>query len=237
MNNLILYPKLPFIFASTSSFNSALTRPNPPADVSERVKGSFYEVLVPFILPTTLRILAWAPCIAEGAIALSKLFPSSTSSKVLSVLLRNGKLPAFSLDRYVIAGTALTMLSSITRIWAIRTLGRHFTHELSIKKDHKLVTDGPYSFVRHPSYTAAALATTGLTILHASPGSFLRVCGWLDSTFGKTVAVVWVMQYILGIWVTISRSKREDEFLRGHFGAEWDKYAERVKYRLIPGLV
>ncbi|KAH7913636.1 hypothetical protein BJ138DRAFT_1145690 [Hygrophoropsis aurantiaca] len=237
MNNLVLFPKLPFIFASTYSFNSSLVRPNPPAGASERVKGSFYEVLVPFILPTTLRTLAWAPCIAEGAIALSKLFPSSTSSQILSVLLRNEKLPAFTLDRYVIAGTALTMLGSITRIWAIRTLGRHFTYELSIKKDHKLVTDGPYSFARHPSYVAATLATTGVAILHASPGSFLRVSGWLDSMFGKTMVAMWMMHYILGIWVAISRSKREDEYLRGHFGAEWDQYAERVKYRLIPGLV
>ncbi|KAH7927993.1 ICMT-domain-containing protein, partial [Leucogyrophana mollusca] len=134
------------------------------------------------------------------------------------------------------AGAAIAILGSIARIWAIRTLGRHFTFELSIKKDHKLVTDGPYSFVRHPSYTAGMLGSVGLMILHASPGSFVRACGWLESWVGKTLVASWVAPFIIVFALIFARSRSEDGILRAHFGEEWDRYAERTRYRLFPGL-
>ncbi|KAH7926708.1 ICMT-domain-containing protein [Leucogyrophana mollusca] len=229
------FTKLLFIFTSTYSFSSAFVRPTPP-DVSERVKGPYYERFVPFMLPMALRTVAWIPCIAEGAAVLSANFPSPTSSKILSAILRNGQLPSFTPDRYVIVGAAVTILGSIARLWAMRTLGRHFTAELSIKKEHKLITDGPYRWVRHPSYTAAALTSTGITILHASPGSLVRACGWLDSWVGKTLVGIWVAGFLSGVAMAFARSRREDAFLRAHFGAEWDRYAEKTRYRLIPGL-
>ncbi|KAH7927998.1 ICMT-domain-containing protein [Leucogyrophana mollusca] len=227
--------KFPFIFASTYSFSSAFVRPTPPSEASERVKGPFYERFLPYTLPVVLRTIAWIPCVAEGAVVLSTNLPSPTSSKILSALLQNGQLPSFTPDRYVIAGAAVTILGSIARLWAIRTLGRHFTHELSIKKEHKLVTDGPYAWVRHPSYTAGAVTSMGLIILHASPGSLVRACGWLDSWVGRTLVGIWMAQFLSGFAMTLARSVREDGYLRAHFGAEWDRYAERTRYRLIPG--
>src|SRR6185437_16196584 len=34
-----------------------------------------------------------------------------------------------------------------------RHLGKFFTWEQSIYKDHQLITSGPYSYVRHPAYS------------------------------------------------------------------------------------
>jgi len=48
-----------------------------------------------------------------------------------------------------------------------------FTFEMSIRKEHILVTSGPYGVVRHPGYTGALLAIGGMLLLHASEVSFV----------------------------------------------------------------
>ena len=52
-------------------------------------------------------------------------------------------------------------------------MGRMFTFEMSIRRDHKLVTSGPYGVVRHPGYTGILLVVSGMLLLHASEVSFL----------------------------------------------------------------
>ena len=47
------------------------------------------------------------------------------------------------------------------RWWAIVVLGRFFTVDVTIEKDHELVEAGPYRLVRHPSYTGVLLAFVG----------------------------------------------------------------------------
>lgn len=49
----------------------------------------------------------------------------------------------------------------ILRLWCYSTMGRFFTFELTMSSDHYLVTTGPYSFIRHPSYTAAIMLIMG----------------------------------------------------------------------------
>jgi protein-S-isoprenylcysteine O-methyltransferase len=50
----------------------------------------------------------------------------------------------------------------ILRWWAIITLGRFFTVDVTIEKDHELVERGPFRIVRHPLYTGVFLAFVGL---------------------------------------------------------------------------
>jgi protein-S-isoprenylcysteine O-methyltransferase Ste14 len=47
---------------------------------------------------------------------------------------------------------------------AIITLGRFFTVDVTIEKDHQLVERGPFRMVRHPSYTGVLLAFVGLAL-------------------------------------------------------------------------
>ncbi|KAF8351913.1 hypothetical protein F5887DRAFT_933008 [Amanita rubescens] len=56
---------------------------------------------------------------------------------------------------------------------------------MSVAKDHRLVTTGPYSIVRHPSYTGGFMATTSIFLLHASQGSWVRESGLLRYHSGK----------------------------------------------------
>ena len=50
------------------------------------------------------------------------------------------------------------------RWWAIITLGRFFTVDVTIEKNHELVERGPFHLVRHPSYTGVLLAFVGLAL-------------------------------------------------------------------------
>jgi len=43
-----------------------------------------------------------------------------------------------------------------------------FTFEMSIRKNHKLITSGPYAIVRHPSYVGVILVASGLMLIHGS---------------------------------------------------------------------
>ncbi|KAM5531771.1 hypothetical protein V8D89_014541 [Ganoderma adspersum] len=48
-----------------------------------------------------------------------------------------------------------------------------FTFEVIIKDDHKLITSGPYSYVRHPSYTGILCLTTGAYLMHFGAGGYV----------------------------------------------------------------
>jgi hypothetical protein len=52
----------------------------------------------------------------------------------------------------------------LLRWWAIITLGRFFTVDVTIEKDHELVERGPFRIVRHPSYTGVLLAFVGYAL-------------------------------------------------------------------------
>ena len=65
------------------------------------------------------------------------------------------QLPAAALPHqrsFVFAGVVLFVAGLLLRWWAIITLGRFFTVDVTIEKDHELVERGPLRVVRHPSY-------------------------------------------------------------------------------------
>ena len=68
------------------------------------------------------------------------------------------------------AGVVLFVAGLILRWWAIIILGRFFTVDVTIEKDHELVERGPFRIVRHPSYTGVLLAFVGLASIAAELG-------------------------------------------------------------------
>ena len=122
------------------------------------------------------------------------------------------------------------------RLLCFRTLGQFFTFELSIKKEHKLVTSGPYSIVRHPSYVGAVMIGIGTVLCHFGPGSWYEGCiGW-GSLASKLFTAAWGGWTLVLPPLLIGRVSAEDEILRKEFGEEWEAYAKRVPYKLIPGI-
>lgn len=48
--------------------------------------------------------------------------------------------------------------------WSRIILGRNWSATVTIKKDHELVSSGPYAIVRHPLYSGVLLAMLGTAI-------------------------------------------------------------------------
>lgn len=102
------------------------------------------------------------------------------------------------------------------RWWAIVTLGRMFTVDVSILDDHELVVRGPFRFVRHPSYTGALLAFLGLGV-----------------AFGNVIAIA--AAFVPFFCALLYRMHVEETALRARFGASYEAYAATTK-RLVPGV-
>lgn len=74
---------------------------------------------------------------------------------------------------WIIAGLALFIVGFIVIIVGHVTLWRNYSSFLVIHKDHKLVTQGIYRFVRNPIYLGTIMACIGLPIYAASLYGFL----------------------------------------------------------------
>lgn len=128
------------------------------------------------------------------------------------------------------------IIGGLIRLNCYRALGRYFTFELSIFKEHKLITAGPYSIVRHPAYTGTLLALFGNCLSQLTPGSWIRESGVLGTWAGLCFFVVWSFIAAYAVYIVFSRVKVEDMFLKEEFGQQWVDWEKNVKFMLIPGV-
>jgi protein-S-isoprenylcysteine O-methyltransferase Ste14 len=61
-----------------------------------------------------------------------------------------------------IVGFAAFILGVLFRLWAIRTLGRYYSHIVREVTNHAIVDSGPYRLVRHPAYLGMIVANIGV---------------------------------------------------------------------------
>jgi len=115
-----------------------------------------------------------------------------------------------------VAAVVLFAAGLILRWWAIVILGRFFTVDVTIEKDHELVERGPFEWVRHPSYTGVLLAFVGWA---------LTLRNWV------AMGVVLVPIFV----AFLRRMNVEEKALRRSLGERYEKYMKRTK-RLIPGV-
>jgi len=119
-------------------------------------------------------------------------------------------------DWTAVAAIGLFALGLAVRWWAIVTLGRFFTVDVTIEKDHELVERGPFRYVRHPSYTGVLLAFVGWA---------LTLRNW------AAILVVLVPIFV----AFVRRMNVEEEALSRALGERYIDYMKRTK-RLVPGL-
>jgi protein-S-isoprenylcysteine O-methyltransferase Ste14 len=122
-----------------------------------------------------------------------------------------------------------------------------FTWESSILKDHKLITSGPYSIVRHPAYLGLLSVSVGYVWFLWTSGTFGREC-FIGGTAGFPPTLMINERNALGLIYAIGmmshfadtdiflvrRSFEEDQMLKGKFGKEWEEWARNVRYNVIP---
>ncbi len=113
-----------------------------------------------------------------------------------------------------------TVALAVGSVWliaaAVRTLGKQWAFAARLVEGHKLVTEGPYRFVRNPIYTGmlGMLVATGLAMEH-----------WKH-------LVVAIVLFAVGL---VIRVRSEEKLLRAAFGKEFDDYAARVP-AVLPGV-
>jgi protein-S-isoprenylcysteine O-methyltransferase len=136
-----------------------------------------------------------------------------------SISLRAGVVGLFDFPEsgwIPVAAVAFFAVGLVVRWWAIVTLGRFFTVDVTIEKDHELVQRGPFRWVRHPSYT----------------GVLLAFVGWA-TTLGNWVAMAVVLVPIFIAFLI--RMNVEEEALQRALGEQYAAYIRRTK-RLVPGV-
>ena len=147
----------------------------------------------------------------------------------------SNKVSSRVFNMQLVIGLVITITSSALRFTTFISMGRLFTYQLSILPDHKLITHGLYSYVRHPSYTAVVSMFVGVLVTVTAPGGVLYDSLGVESTEKLTVILASVTMY--GTRLFVRRADVEDQVLRKEFGKEWDEWAQVVKYKFIPGLI
>ncbi|KAJ6579624.1 hypothetical protein DFH09DRAFT_1030244 [Mycena vulgaris] len=231
--------KIACVLSATLGLHIASTSPNPPLVSSARniAPTSVEFILVSPSFREAQKVVYWCAAIAETAILVAQVAPQSILSQIIiSTFALGGDLPTISLTPLLALGSFLISSGALLRLQCYRALGKHFTFETGISQDHRLVTTGPYSYVRHPSYTGAILAYLGLLCYYGSPGSWVMECVFKGSMAGAVFCAAYIITTSLVVAGLLSRISKEDEGLKREFGEEWDAFAARVPHVLMPGI-
>ena len=111
-------------------------------------------------------------------------------------------------------GLIMCIAGSYLRTKAKHQLGEFFTYQLGVTEDQKLITNGVYSYVMHPSYLGIFLLYLGISISHQSIVSFIS-CNVLIAS------------------AIIVRIHKEEALLSKHFGTEFELYRKN-RCRMVP---
>ncbi|KAL9710536.1 hypothetical protein Ac2012v2_006070 [Leucoagaricus gongylophorus] len=229
--------KVLHIFASTASLWISFTPPNLPPEKDEKAESIALEVLFKQRFGRfMIKGFCGGIALAETAVLIALHVPDRLESRfILSHLI----FPGGAAERICttfpsIIGASMATLGGLIRHRCYRVMGRMFTFEMSIRRDHKLVTSGPYGVVRHPGYTGILLVVSGMLLLHASEGSWLRESGVLKITVMKIFSGLVCGRATAVVYGLLRRMSKEDKALYQLVGKEWEDWAKRVQYRLFP---
>jgi protein-S-isoprenylcysteine O-methyltransferase Ste14 len=111
-------------------------------------------------------------------------------------------------------GIGIIYMGIIFRFTAIKQLGKFFTVDVAIRKDHQLMQTGFYKYLRHPSYSGSLLSFLGFGI---------SLNNWLS------LAIVFVPTLAAFIY----RMNIEEQVLAKQFGGQYSDYISKTK-RILP---
>jgi protein-S-isoprenylcysteine O-methyltransferase Ste14 len=110
-------------------------------------------------------------------------------------------------------GVGVGVIAGALLIWTLRSLGKNLTDTVVTRREHTLVTRGPYRWVRHPFYDAV-----GLSVLANS----LVAANWFLFLTGGLLFLLLIV-----------RTRTEEEKLLGRFGDSYRAYVKRTG-RFLP---
>jgi protein-S-isoprenylcysteine O-methyltransferase Ste14 len=121
-----------------------------------------------------------------------------------------GRPSAFSIT----AGLPLAIAGELLRCWAVGYSG--VTTRNDAVEAPKLVTSGPYAYVRNPLYLGNFVTATGFAVAFTGKNAPPARC----------VLVLGSLAAMAAVYGTII--PHEEAFLRSEFGEAFDRYCERV---------
>ena len=131
-------------------------------------------------------------------------------------LLTGGFIDAKIFDKTnfsAISGTLICMIGILLMIWAREHLGKNWSGNVVIQREHSLSVSGPYKYVRHPIYSGGLLAMLGSAIV-----------------IGQIFGFIWVLFCGFGLSMKI---RKEEDLLTKQFPELYPRYKKQVK-KLIP---
>jgi protein-S-isoprenylcysteine O-methyltransferase Ste14 len=167
------------------------------------------------------------PAFLEGRLRIEKQ-PGKVWDKVLTLV-----MGVFFISIFLVAGldvfhahwSRLPMLAealgfagilvSLALVFQVMRENPYATRIVDITKDQKVISTGPYSLVRHPMYVGAILFYLSIPI------AFGSLCAILPASCGAALFVL--------------RTYVEDKTLQKELGG-YKEYAEKVRFRLVPGV-
>ncbi|KAI0700680.1 hypothetical protein C8T65DRAFT_657483 [Cerioporus squamosus] len=296
------------LLATGYAVHRSLSPPNPPPSPKTCIDNrTLFERAIRHVTFCS-KMMTWAVVLADAFVTLYLAFPSpvwDSLAPLAAILLPSASSPSpLSLAQpsasrdlttaltfpslLFLLGTALAVAGGWLRVACFRALGSLFTFELTIHPTHKLVTEGPYAYVRHPSYTGVYATLLGSSTVMLAPSAWLHEA-WLlpslcalvravtpslfvtasapasgadagagvqpsfNSSSGAVAAVAdrcsvahvgaclawlfavfWVTKVVYALRSTNKRVMTEDRELHRVFGAQWEEWAARVRWRLLP---
>jgi protein-S-isoprenylcysteine O-methyltransferase Ste14 len=112
-------------------------------------------------------------------------------------------------------GVAISAFGLVLMQWTLASLGRNLTDTVETRQDATLVTHGPYCWVRHPYYVAAALLILATTLMST------------NLIIGLSGLIVLVLLAI--------RTPQEEQMLVQRFGSAYEDYQAKTG-RFLPKL-
>jgi protein-S-isoprenylcysteine O-methyltransferase Ste14 len=112
---------------------------------------------------------------------------------------------AYSLIRYI--GLAVYLVFSWIQVWSFKSLGDNYSQDIMIKKNHELVTNGPFKIIRHPQYLCQIVLDLGATA----------------ATFSYLVGIFALIE----IPIYIMRASLEDKLLGKYFSEKFFDYKKK----------
>jgi protein-S-isoprenylcysteine O-methyltransferase len=114
-------------------------------------------------------------------------------------------------------GIFLMLIGLALRIYSVMTLGKFFTMKVVIFSNHHLVMNGPYRWLRHPSYTGIVITTIGFGL---ASGYMMVLMGFLA-----------LLLVALGYRIYV-----EEKALQEEFGEEWVSYSAH-RWMILPWIL
>jgi protein-S-isoprenylcysteine O-methyltransferase Ste14 len=111
------------------------------------------------------------------------------------------------------AGVPILLAGAALLVWTFRSLGKNLTDTVVTRKQHTLVSHGPYRWIRHPLYSSAALLVIAVSLIAAN---------WFFVVTGVAL-----------LCVLVARTRTEEANLVARFGDSYRQYMDRTG-RFVP---